>query len=60
VTDLTGPEVEALQAELENVSRAAHVLPMGDSSLFCDLIMHIDLAHTRVASRLVKLRNQAA
>jgi hypothetical protein len=59
-TDLTDRDVEVLQRELENVSRAAHILPMQHSSLFFDLIMHIDLTRTRLASRLVRPRSQAA
>ena len=55
-TDLTVDDVEGLQTNLENVSRAAHILPMRHSSLFFDLLMHIRLTHTELASRLATLR----
>jgi hypothetical protein len=55
-SDLTVNDVEGLQANLENISRAAHILPMRHSSLFFDLIMHIRLTRTELASRLAMLR----
>jgi len=54
--ELTVTEAEALQADLENISRAAQVLPIRHSSLFFELIMHIDLTRGRLASRLGALR----
>lgn len=58
--DLTFPEIENLKSDLESISRAAHILPMRHSSLFFDLVMHVDLTRTRLTSRLVTLRGQAA
>lgn len=55
-TDLTGSQVLALQTDLENIDRAAHVLPLRHSDLFFALRFHIDLTRTRLASRLVELR----
>jgi hypothetical protein len=55
-TELTVREAEALQSDLENISRAAQVLPIRHSSLFFELMMHIDLTRARLASRLGALR----
>ncbi len=54
--DLTVPEIENLKSDLESISRAAHILPMRRSSLFFDLIVHIDHTRTRLASRLATSR----
>ena len=45
----------ALQSDLENIDRAANILPMRHSDLFFALLMHIDMTRTRLASRLVQL-----
>jgi len=58
-TDLNLSQIKTLQADLETIDQAAHILPMRRSSLFFDLTMHIDLTRTRLASRLVTMRGQA-
>jgi hypothetical protein len=58
--DLTFSEIDTLKSGLESISRAAHILPMRRSSLFFDLIMHIDHTRTRLTSCLASLRGQAA
>ena len=50
--ELTVPQVESLQTDLESVNRAARILPLRHSDLFFDLIMHIDPTRTRLAARL--------
>jgi hypothetical protein len=54
-TELTAPQVEALQTDLKNIDRATHILPMRHSDQFFALRLHIDLTRTRLASRLVEL-----
>ena len=54
--DLTGPQIEELQTDLESVNRAAKSLPPRHSDLFIALIMHINFTRTRLASRLAELR----
>jgi TRAP-type uncharacterized transport system substrate-binding protein len=51
-TELTAPQVETLQTDLESINRAARILPLRHLDLFFDLIMHIDLTRTRLAARL--------
>ena len=51
-TELTVPQVEALQTDLKNIDRATHILPMRHSDQFFALRLHIDLTRTRLASRL--------
>jgi hypothetical protein len=41
-----------------HIDRAANVLPMRHSDLFFDLMLHIDLARTRLAARLAELRSE--
>jgi len=55
--DLSASEIEAMQSDLENVRRAARVLPMRHSSLF---FVHIRLARAELASRLDALHGKAA
>jgi len=52
--ELTAEQVAALQDDLENIDRAANILPMRHSDLFFALLMHIDMTRTRLASRLVQ------
>jgi TRAP-type uncharacterized transport system substrate-binding protein len=54
--DLTVPQIEALQTDLENINRAARILPMRHSDLFIDLFMHIRLMRTDLAMRIAALR----
>jgi TRAP-type uncharacterized transport system substrate-binding protein len=54
--EVTADQVMALQTDLEDIDRAANILPMRHSDLFFALILHIDLTRTRLASRLVALR----
>ena len=54
--DLTADQVAALQDDLENIDRAANILPMRHSDLFFALLMHIDMTRTRLAARLVALQ----
>lgn len=59
-TELTIPQVVPLQAELEQIDRAARVLPRRHSDLFFILEHHITLTRTQLASRLVEMRNRVA
>jgi hypothetical protein len=56
--ELTAPQVVSLQTELENIDRAARILPQRRSDLFFILEQHIILTRTQLASRLVELRRQ--
>ena len=58
--ELTAPQVASLQADLENVSRAARILPKRNSDLFFPLRRHIDLTRTELATRLNGIRSQTA
>jgi uncharacterized protein len=51
LTKLTTPQVQALQNDLENVDRAASIIPMRNSELFFDLEYHIERTRTHIASR---------
>jgi hypothetical protein len=57
-TELTAPQVASLQTELEDIDRAARVLPQRHSDLFFILEHHIILTRTQLASRLVEVRSQ--
>ena len=59
-TELTVPQVVSLQTELENIDRAARILPHRHSDLFFILEHHIMLTRTQLASRLVEVRSQTA
>jgi len=50
LTELTTPQVQALQTELESIALAANILPMRNSELFFDLRSHIDRTRTNLAS----------
>ncbi len=58
--DLSALEMEALQADLEALDQSAHMFPMRRSSLFFDLIMHIDNTRKRLDSRAITIPGQAA
>ncbi len=55
-------ELSALEADLESVERAIHILgvPMRHSDLFFSLKVHIDLVRTRLGSRRAELQGQIA
>jgi TRAP-type uncharacterized transport system substrate-binding protein len=53
--ELTADQVAVLQAELEEIDRAANILPMRHSDLFFSLLMHIDMTRTRLAARMAAL-----
>jgi hypothetical protein len=59
-TELTAPQVVSLQAELENIDRAARILPQRHSDLFFILEHHIILTRSQLASRLVEVRSRIA
>ncbi|MEA3069470.1 MAG: hypothetical protein QOD29_916, partial [Alphaproteobacteria bacterium] len=59
-TELTASQVVSLQAELEDIDRAARVLPQRHSDLFFILEHHITLTRTQLASRLVEMRSRIA
>ena len=54
-TEPTAPQVEAMQSDLENINRAANLLPMRHSDAFFNLIIHIRLTRAELASRLAAL-----
>jgi TRAP transporter TAXI family solute receptor len=58
--DVAISEVSALEADLESIDRAIHILgvPIRHSDLFFSLKVHIDLVRTRLGSRRVELRNR--
>ena len=58
--ELTPAQVASLQDDLENVSRAARILPKRNSDLFSPLRRHIDLTRTELATRLIGIRSQTA
>jgi len=59
LTDLTTPQVQVLQTDLENIARAASIIPMRNSELFFDLEYHIDRTRTHITLRLVEVRSRA-
>jgi hypothetical protein len=48
--------------DLENIDRAANILPMRHSDVFFALLMHIDMTRTRLVARAAALQrlNSAA
>jgi hypothetical protein len=50
--------VVALQTDLEDINRAARILPKRNSDLFFDFNRHVESTRTHVASRLVEVRSQ--
>jgi TRAP-type uncharacterized transport system substrate-binding protein len=61
-TEITAPQVVALQGDLEQIDQtASHLwIPIRHSSLLFSLKVHINLMRTRLASRLVELRSHIA
>jgi hypothetical protein len=57
--ELTGSQVVDLQTDLENINRAARILPRRHSEMFFDFNQHIDSTRTRLAGRLGEARTQA-
>jgi hypothetical protein len=57
---LTATQVAALQTDLENIDRAAKILPMRHSDLFFDFNRHIESTRERLASHLVEVQRQTA
>ena len=57
---LTAPQVAALQNYLENIDRAAKILPMRHSELFFDFNRHIETTRERLASHLAEVQRQTA
>lgn len=55
---LTVPQVETLQTELENIDRAAKILPMRHSDLFFDFNRHIEYTREHLASHLTEVQRQ--
>ena len=51
LTELTPPQVQTLQNDLDSIRRAASIIPMRNSDLFFDLEIHIDRTRTHAASR---------
>ena len=60
LTELTALQVRALQVDLENIDRAASILPMRNSDLFFDLRTHIDRTRAHLATRLAEPRSRVA
>jgi hypothetical protein len=60
LTELTVPQVQALQTEFEGIDRVANIIPMQNSDLFFDLRTHLDRTRTQIAMRLAVPRNQTA
>jgi NADH/NAD ratio-sensing transcriptional regulator Rex len=60
--DLTISDVSVLEAKLENVDRAIHILavPMQHSELFFSIKSHLDEVRVRLAARLAQVRSQTA
>jgi hypothetical protein len=55
LTELTDPQVQTLQNDLNSIRRAASTIPMRNSELFFDLDYHIDRTRTHIA----KVRSRA-
>lgn len=55
-SELNAAKVEALQSNLKEINRAAHILPMRRSDTFIDLITHIRVTRAELASRLAAYR----
>jgi len=58
-SELTADQLVALQGDLENIDRAANILPMRHSELFLNLLMHIRFTRTELAARRDALRGSA-
>jgi hypothetical protein len=60
LTELTAADMHGLQIDLENIDRAASIVPMLNSDPFFDLRTHIDRTRTLLAARLIGPRTQTA
>jgi TRAP-type uncharacterized transport system substrate-binding protein len=58
--ELSIPQLQTLQSDLESIDRAASVVPMRNSDLFFDLRTHVDRTRTHLATRLIEPRSQTA
>jgi TRAP-type uncharacterized transport system substrate-binding protein len=60
--DVNPSEVVALEADLDGIDRAIHLLavPMRYSDLYFSVKSHLDLVRVRLAARLVQTRSHAA
>jgi TRAP-type uncharacterized transport system substrate-binding protein len=56
--ELTSSQVMGLQTDLENINRAARILPRRHSEMFFDFNQHIESTRTCLAARLVEERGQ--
>ena len=54
---LTVPQVTSLQTHLDDIDRAARILPQRNSDLFFDFNRHIEATRAQLAVRLVELRS---
>jgi hypothetical protein len=57
-TELTTSQVVALQTELENIERAARILPRRHSDLFFDFNRHIESTRARLVLCLAEVQSQ--
>lgn len=55
--ELTAADGVALQGDLEDIDRAASILPMRHSDMFFALQLHIDQTGARLERRLIELRS---
>jgi hypothetical protein len=60
LTDLTVPQAQALQTDVDSIDRAASIVPLRNSDLFFDLGTHVDRTRAHLASRLVEVRSRVA
>jgi uncharacterized protein len=57
--ELSALEMKHLQADLDAIDQSAHMFPMRRSSLFFDLIMHVDHTRKRLDSRVTTILREA-
>ena len=60
LAELSVPQGQSLQTDLDGIDRAAGIVPMRNSDLFFDLRTHIDRTRTHLAARLAEARSRAA
>lgn len=53
-SELTADQLAALKNDLENISRAANILPMRHSEAFLNLLMHVRFTRAELAARVVR------
>jgi hypothetical protein len=58
LTELTAADVQNLRIDLENIDRAASIVPMRNSDLFFDLRTHIDRTRAHLDARLLRPQSQ--